>query len=81
MTIQLDWPPNVVTRLTEEARRKGMSLGDYLLQTVLQQAAPHTTSSPQEAAREAARAEAGRSIRELRAGNVLGPDLTIRDII
>jgi hypothetical protein len=36
MTIQLDWPPDVVDRLTEEARQKGLSLDTYLLQTVLQ---------------------------------------------
>jgi hypothetical protein len=36
MTVQLDWPPDVVDRLTEEARQKGLSLDDYLLQTVLQ---------------------------------------------
>ena len=37
MTVQLDWPPDVVDRLTEEARKKGLSLEAYLLQTVLQQ--------------------------------------------
>ena len=37
MTVQLDWPPDVVDRLTEEARKKGLSLDAYLLQTVLQQ--------------------------------------------
>jgi hypothetical protein len=36
MTVQLDWPPDVVGRLTEEARMKGLSLDAYLLQTVLQ---------------------------------------------
>ena len=37
MTVQLDWPPEVVDRLTDEARKKGLSLDAYLLQTVLQQ--------------------------------------------
>ncbi len=45
MTVQLDWPPDVVERLTEEARQNGLSLDDYLLQTVLKQkgsnGAPH----------------------------------------
>ena len=26
MTVQLDWPPEVVDRLSEEARQKGLSL-------------------------------------------------------
>src|SRR5260370_17797633 len=37
MTVQLDWPPDIVIRLTEEARQKGLSLDDYVLQTVLHQ--------------------------------------------
>jgi len=37
MTVQLDWPSDVVDRLTEEARRKGLSLDAYVLQTVLRQ--------------------------------------------
>ena len=37
MTVRLDWPPDVVDRLTEEARKKGLSLDAYLLATVLQQ--------------------------------------------
>jgi hypothetical protein len=37
MTVQLDWPPEVVDRLTDEARKKGLSLDAYLLQTVLHQ--------------------------------------------
>ena len=36
MTVQLDWPPDVVDRLSEEARQKGLSLDAYVLQTVLQ---------------------------------------------
>jgi hypothetical protein len=35
MTVQLDWPPDVVDRLTEEARKKGLSLDAYLLEAVL----------------------------------------------
>jgi len=37
MTVHLDWPTDVVNRLTEEARQRGLSLGAYVLQTVLQQ--------------------------------------------
>jgi hypothetical protein len=32
MTVQLDWPQEVVDRLTEEAREKGLSLDAYLLE-------------------------------------------------
>ena len=32
MTVQLDWPADVVERLTEEARKKGVSLDAYLLE-------------------------------------------------
>ncbi len=80
MTVRLDWPSEVVERLTEEARQKGLSLDAYLLQTVLQKF-PNGTVLPDEAAKGQAREEAGRSIRELRKGNILGPDLSIRDLI
>ncbi|HME08397.1 MAG TPA: hypothetical protein VKG25_15180 [Bryobacteraceae bacterium] len=78
MTVQLEWPPDVVDRLTQEARQKGLSLGDYVLQTVLRL---HGSELQDDEAKRKARDEAGRSIRELRKGNVLGPDLTIRDLI
>jgi len=81
MTVRLDWPPDVVERLTEEARQKGLSLEAHLLATVLQQRTPNGTALPDEASKRQAREEAGRSIRELRKGNILGPDLTIRDLI
>jgi hypothetical protein len=32
MTVHLDWPPDVVDRLTDEARQKGLSLDAYVLQ-------------------------------------------------
>ena len=76
-----DWPPDVVDRLTKEARQKGLSLDDYLLQTVLQKKTSNDTALSDEAAKREAREEAGRSIRELRKGNILGSDLTIRDLI
>ncbi len=69
MTVQLDWPPEIVNRLMDEARQKGLSLDAYVLQILI------------EAAEQEARDEAGRSIRELRTGNIPGPDLTIRDLI
>src|SRR5258707_4038855 len=37
MTVQLDWPPDVVDLLADEARKKGLSLDAYLLQTALKQ--------------------------------------------
>ena len=61
MTVRLNWPPEVVDRLTEEAGRD--------------------TARFDEAARLEAREAARCSIRELRKGNFLGPDLTIRDLI
>ncbi|MBL8233757.1 MAG: hypothetical protein JNL98_34990 [Bryobacterales bacterium] len=80
MTVQLDWPPEVVQRLTEQARQKGLSLDVYLLRTVLE-TAPNGGPASDDAQRQRSREEAGRSIRELRKGNVLGADLTIRDLI
>ena len=77
VNVQLEWPPEVVERLKKEAREKGVSLDEYVLDAVLKQAgngAADTADSRQ-------RQEAGRSIRELRKGNILGPDLTIRDLI
>ena len=58
MTVHLDWPAEVVQRLTEEARRKGLSLDDYLLQTVLKTAngATPTDESERHQRRQAAAA-------------------------
>jgi len=81
MTVHLNWPPDVVARLTEEALQKGLSLDAYLLQTVLQQQNPNGATLSDQAAKRQARQEAGRSIRELRKGNILGPELTVRDLI
>ena len=80
MTVQLDWPPDVVDRLTEEAQKKGLSLDAYLLETILQQRGSNGAATD-DAEKRRRREEAGRSIRELRKGNILGPDLTIRDLI
>ena len=81
MTVHLDWPPDLVSNLAEEAHCRGLSLDAYLLQTVLHQRSPNGGAVSDETAERVAREEAGRSIRDLRKGNVLGPDLTIRDLV
>ena len=81
MTVQLNWPPEVVDRLTEEARQRGLSLDAYVLQTVLQQKGSNDAPTIDEAEKRRKREEAAASIRELRKGVTLGPDLTIRDLI
>jgi hypothetical protein len=81
MTVHLDWPPDLVSNLAEEAHCRGLSLDAYLLQTVLRQRSPNGGTVSDETAKRVAREEAGRSIRDLRKGNVLGPDLTIRDLV
>jgi hypothetical protein len=80
MTVQLDWP-RVVDRLTAEAREKGLSLDDHILRSVLGQGALKGITASSQDSERAEREEAGRSIRELRKSNILGPDLTIRDLI
>ncbi len=64
MTVQLDWPPDVVDRLTEEARRKGLSLDVYLLQAVLQQKGSNGTPIDDSDKRRR-RADAGARILEI----------------
>ena len=81
MTVQLDWPPDVVDRLTDEARQKGLSLDAYVLQAVLQQKNSNGTPTNDEAGKRRKREEAASNIRELRKGVTLGPDLTIRGLI
>ena len=36
MTVQLDWPPDVVDRLSEAARQKGQTLDKSVLEAELQ---------------------------------------------
>jgi hypothetical protein len=79
MTVQLDWPTDVVDRLTEEARKKGLSLDTYVLEVVQKNGSNGVPVDDAEKLRK--RREAAASIRELRKGNVLGPDLTIRDLV
>ncbi len=81
MTVILDWPPEVVARLTAEASKAGLSLDDYLLRSVSPQDAPAAPEPAGEEALRQKRREAVERIRELRKGNILGPDLTIRDLI
>jgi hypothetical protein len=78
MTVQLNWPSEVVDRLTAEAQEKGLSLDDYILQSLLRQ---DTANGTNQDSRRAEREEAGRSIREMRKSNMLGPNLTIRELI
>jgi hypothetical protein len=80
MTVQLDWPPDVVDHLTEEARKKGLSLDAYLLEAVLHQKSANG-SALDDAEKRRRREQAAASIREQRKGNILGPDLTIRDLV
>ncbi len=65
MTVQLDWPPDVVNRLTEEARQKGLSLDDYVLQTVLHQKSSNGAPVTDEGERYRRRQEAAARILEI----------------
>jgi hypothetical protein len=80
MTVQLNWPADLVEKLTDEARKKGLSLDTYLLEAVLQKASNGSPDGDEQAQR-AKREQAAASIRELRKGNVLGPELATRDLI
>ena len=62
MTVQLEWPPEVVDRLTAEARRQGLSLDAYLLETVLRHNGPSASADSEERRR---RADAGARILEI----------------
>jgi hypothetical protein len=65
MTVQLDWPSDVVDRLTDEARKKGLSLDAYVLQTVLQQNGSNGAPSTDDAEQRRRRVEAGARILEI----------------
>lgn len=64
MTVQLDWPPDVVERLTDEAQQKGLSLDVYVLQTVLQKSSQSGTTAD-EAEKRRKRAAAAARILEI----------------
>ena len=80
MTIDLDLPPEVISRLTEQAKQSGLSLDRYIAQALLRDS-PTGANGKDENNDQQSREAAGRSIRQLRRGNVLGPELTVRDII
>ena len=65
MTVQLDLPADVVYRLTEEARQKGLSLDEYLVQTVLRQEHSADASSLDEADKRRRREQARARILEI----------------
>ncbi len=79
MTVQLNWPPEVVDRLTKEADRRGLTLDNYLLQIVSIRNLWNDDAGEEERRRR--REAAGARIREMRKGNILGPDATVRDLI
>jgi len=81
MNVSLDWPSDVVIRLTDEAKKQGLSLDGYLLQLALEQKATNGTHTAEDTQKRRAREEAGRHIRDARKGTILGPELTIRDLI
>ena len=81
MTVRLDWPPEVVERLTQEAHEKGISLDEYVLQNVLRQTGSNGAPTADEPEKRRRREQAAANIRELRKDVALGPDLTIRDLI
>jgi hypothetical protein len=64
MTIQLDWPPDLVDRLTEEALKNGLSLDAYLLQTVLKK--DSSTGVQPDEADKARKQAAAAQLREIR---------------
>jgi hypothetical protein len=63
MTVQFDCPPDVVERLAEEARKKGVSLDAYLLQTILEKDANGAANDDAKERRK--RADAGARILEI----------------
>jgi CubicO group peptidase (beta-lactamase class C family) len=64
MTVHLDLPADVVNRLNEEARQRGLSLDAYLLQTILQWMGLNGASAD-EAEKRRKRADAGARILEI----------------
>jgi hypothetical protein len=80
MTIQLDLPADVVARLKREAQENGLSLDQYLLRTILG-SKPSDAAVEDEVLQRQRREQAGQSIREFGSHNILGPDLSARDLI
>jgi hypothetical protein len=63
MTIQLDWPPDVVDKFTEEAQKSGLSLDAYLLEAVLKE--KRSTGAPTDDAEKARKRAAGARLLEI----------------
>lgn len=77
MTVELNWPSEVVDRLMGQAREKGLSLEAYLLQSVLRQRAEQ---APADCAEK--RVAAGRHILDIQTRVKPDPDgWTSRDYI
>lgn len=64
-----------------DARQRGLSLDEHILQIVQQWKSSNGTVATQEPERRREREQAAARIRERRKGNILGPDVTIRDLI
>ena len=80
MTLELNWPSDVVDRITEQARQRGLSLEAYLLQSVLRQSSDEAPDDPAETRRR--RTVAGRQILELQTRTKPDPEgWTSRDYI
>jgi|HubBroStandDraft_4_1064222.scaffolds.fasta_scaffold200485_2 hypothetical protein len=83
MTVQLNWPQDVVSRLSREAREKGLSLDTYLLQAVLHDKFadnPRQPKTPEETGRSVHDLQKGRrSNLPMMKGTVIG-SLSRRDI-
>ncbi|MDX2178437.1 MAG: hypothetical protein SFV18_02515 [Bryobacteraceae bacterium] len=78
MTVQLEWPPEAVERVAEEARQRGLSLDEYVLRSVL----PGATTQPvDEEESRRRRLAAVEGILEIRKRTHLGDDVTIRQLI
>ena len=65
MTVQLNWPSDVVNRLLEEARQEGLSLDAYLLQAVLDPKRHNAAPAEDEADGRRKRAAAGARILDI----------------
>jgi hypothetical protein len=81
MNVTLDWPSDVVLRLTDEAKKRGLSLDGYLLHLALEQKAASESHPAEDTQKRQVREESGRHIREARKGTILGAELSIRDLI
>ena len=79
MTLSIHLRPNLEERLSARAQEVGVPLEQFIEELLEREA--RILSFPEAESGQAAREQAGRSIRELRKGNTLGNDITIRDLI